>query len=85
MYYTGPDGNQIGTQVDDFASPGEATEPMQGALFVGNPLGTDFDPEELARKIWSGVEGSLLKKGLRSGRGCLCSEARFSYCRVANS
>lgn len=62
MYYVDPDGNQIETQVDNFESPEEAREFMQGGLFRENPLGTDFDPEELDGKIRSGVEDSVLKK-----------------------
>ncbi|KFZ01514.1 hypothetical protein V500_00729 [Pseudogymnoascus sp. VKM F-4518 (FW-2643)] len=67
MYYTDPDGNRVETQVDNFDDPGEATEFMQGALFAENPLGTDFDPEELDRKIQSGVEDSVLKKRVEIG------------------
>ncbi|KFX98349.1 hypothetical protein O988_04391 [Pseudogymnoascus sp. VKM F-3808] len=48
-------------------APEEATEFMQGALFAENPLGTDFDPEELDRKIRSGVEDSVLKKRVEIG------------------
>ncbi|KFY23045.1 hypothetical protein V491_02652 [Pseudogymnoascus sp. VKM F-3775] len=67
MYYTDPDGNQIETQVDNFDTPEEAEEFMQGALFRENPLGTDFDPEELDEKIQSGVEDSILKKRVEIG------------------
>lgn len=67
MYYMDPDGNRIETQVDNFDDPGEATEFMQGALFADNQLGTDFDPEELDRKIQSGVEDSVLKKRIEIG------------------
>ncbi|KFY44083.1 hypothetical protein V495_03627 [Pseudogymnoascus sp. VKM F-4514 (FW-929)] len=67
MYYTDPDGNQIETQVDNFDSPEETAEFMQGALFAENLLGTDFVPEELDRKIQSGVEDSVLKKRVDIG------------------
>lgn len=67
MYYTDPDGNQIETQVENFDGSEEAEEFMQGALFRENPLGTDFDPEELHRKIQSGVEDSVLKKRVEIG------------------
>ncbi|KFZ07220.1 hypothetical protein V501_06675 [Pseudogymnoascus sp. VKM F-4519 (FW-2642)] len=67
MYYVDPDGNQIETQVDNFESPEEAREFMQGELFRENPLGTDFDPEELDGKIQSGVEDSVLKKRVEIG------------------
>ncbi|OBT62775.1 hypothetical protein VE03_07671 [Pseudogymnoascus sp. 23342-1-I1] len=67
MYYTDPDGNQIETQVDNFGSPGEATEFMQGAVFKENPIGTEFDPEELYRKVRSGVERSDLKERVDTG------------------
>ncbi|KAL5349318.1 hypothetical protein ACLOAV_005608 [Pseudogymnoascus australis] len=67
MYYTDPDGNQIETQVDNFESPGEATEFMQGSVFAENPIGTEFDPEELDRKIQSGDQGNVLKTGVEIG------------------
>lgn len=67
MYYTDPDGNQIETQVENFDDSEEAEEFMQGALFRENPLGTDFDPEELDRKIRGGVEDSVLKKRVEIG------------------
>ncbi|OAF61191.1 hypothetical protein VC83_02535 [Pseudogymnoascus destructans] len=47
--------------------PDEAREFMQGELFRENPLGTDFDPEELDGKIRSGVEDSVLKKRVEIG------------------
>lgn len=67
MYYTNPDGNRIETQVDNYDNPREVEESMQGALFKENPFGTDFDPDELDRKIQSGVEDSILKKRVEIG------------------
>ncbi|KFY33770.1 hypothetical protein V494_07316 [Pseudogymnoascus sp. VKM F-4513 (FW-928)] len=64
MYYRDPDGNGIETQVDNFESSEEAVEFMQGDRFRENPIGTNFDPEELDRKIRGGVEDSALEKGI---------------------
>lgn len=69
MYYTDPDGNQIETQVDNFESPGEAREFMQGVMFAENPIGMESDPEDFDRKIRSGIEESVLKKRVEVGPG----------------
>jgi hypothetical protein len=51
IYYQDPDGNLIETQVDNFISPEDADAFMSGPLFAENPIGTDFDPEVLQRKM----------------------------------
>jgi catechol 2,3-dioxygenase-like lactoylglutathione lyase family enzyme len=67
LYYKDPDGNNIETQVDNFDNPEDATAFMKSALFEGNPVGTDFDPEELDRKMQSGINDSILKKRIEIG------------------
>lgn len=67
IYYRDPDGNMLETQVDNFDTVDEATEFMQGNYFSENPIGTDFDPEELIKKIKSGVPDSELKKRIEIG------------------
>ncbi|KIX94862.1 uncharacterized protein Z520_09552 [Fonsecaea multimorphosa CBS 102226] len=53
MYYRDPDGNKVELQVDNFDLPEEADQFMRSSLFVQNPIGTDFDPEEWSAEILS--------------------------------
>lgn len=62
IYYQDPDGNQIETQVDNFPTVREANEFMKTTEFSENPIGADFDPEELIQKLENGVEENALKK-----------------------
>jgi catechol-2,3-dioxygenase len=62
IYYRDPDGNMLETQVDNFDTVEEATEFMMTDNHAENPIGTDFDVEELITAIRSGVEESVLKK-----------------------
>lgn len=49
IYYKDPDGNQIETQVDSFETPDAASKYMDLPDFHENPIGVDFDPEDLVR------------------------------------
>lgn len=70
IYYQDPDGNQIETQVDNFESVEEATTFMLSPAFAENPVGTDFDPEELWVLVQSGGGGrELLKRKEIGPRG----------------
>ena len=63
IYYADPDGNEVETQVDSFADPDDATAYMKSQAFVENPLGVDFDPEELINRIESGEpEAKILER-----------------------
>lgn len=62
MYYRDPDGNKVELQVDNFDTPEEADDFMRGPLFIQNPVGTDFDPDEWSATVLSklrpdGTEG----------------------------
>ncbi|KAK3670061.1 hypothetical protein LTR78_010092 [Recurvomyces mirabilis] len=61
LYYCDPDGNSIEIQVDNFETNGEATAFMM-ASFERNPLGVDFDIEELCRKVERGEDEGELKR-----------------------
>jgi len=61
MYYQDPDGNQLETQVDNFDTAEEASAYMARALSE-NPIGVDFDPEDLIRRLESGESEAELKK-----------------------
>lgn len=67
IYYEDPDGNQIETQVDSFEDPEEATKFMASEEFAENPIGVDFDPEELIRMLQAGESEESLKKREKIG------------------
>lgn len=62
LYYKDPDGNMLETQVDSFETAEEANEYMHSASFAENPIGVDFDPEELIEKLQAGEDEARLKK-----------------------
>lgn len=62
LYYYDPDGNMLETQVDNFATADEANEYMHSPAFAENPIGADFDPEELIERIKAGEDEASLKK-----------------------
>lgn len=67
IYYQDPDGNQVETQVDNFPTVQEANEFMNTAEFAENPIGADFDPEDLIKKLENGEREDALKKRPRVG------------------
>lgn len=62
MYYHDPDGNEVETQVDNFDSADEANEYMRTDAFKTNPIGAEFEPEELVRRLQAGEDESEIKK-----------------------
>jgi len=64
MYYADPDGNQMELQVDAFASSEAANDYMNGPHFAANPIGIEYDPEEILAQLRSGTPGSdfLMRK-----------------------
>ncbi|TGJ80607.1 hypothetical protein E0Z10_g8165 [Xylaria hypoxylon] len=62
MYYEDPDGNRVETQVDNFETVEETNAFMVGPEFLQNPIGADFEPEELIRKLENGVPESDIKR-----------------------
>jgi catechol-2,3-dioxygenase len=63
LYYKDPDGNRIEFQVDCFATADEANAYMQGDAFAANPIGVNFDPDELVEQFRKGVpERQLLAR-----------------------
>jgi len=67
IYYRDPDGNMLETQVDNFDTADEANEFMKSKYFAENPIGTDFDPEELITKIKNGESDADLKRRVEIG------------------
>jgi len=67
IYYSDPDGNQIETQVDNFDSIEEASRFMESKEFAINPIGTDFDPEDLIKRLEAGEDHASIKKRVEIG------------------
>lgn len=62
MYYRDPDGNEIETQVDNFDSVPETDEFMRSKEFGENPIGVDYRPEDLIRRLESGEDHRSIKR-----------------------
>jgi catechol-2,3-dioxygenase len=62
MYYRDPDGNQIELQVDNFTTDEEGNAFFASAAFAENPIGVDFDPEELGRRLAAGESEASIKQ-----------------------
>jgi len=56
IYYADPDGNQLETQVDRFETAEEANAYMASKDYAENPIGVDFDPEDLIKRLQSGED-----------------------------
>lgn len=55
FYYADPDGNQIELQVDTFPTSEEAYAWMSSEAYRNNPIGIEFDAEEMIEKHRNGV------------------------------
>jgi len=64
LYYNDPDHNRIELQVDNFADMSEATLLMQEQFSI-NPVGTEFDPDELLARLRSGDDPAELVRPTR--------------------
>lgn len=62
IYYQDPDGNLLETQVDNFDDMVVADAFMASSQFAENPIGVDFDPEDLARRLGAGEPEAQIKK-----------------------
>lgn len=58
LYYGDPDGNRSEFQVDVYATNEDANAFMNGPGFAQNPIGVEFDPDELVRRLRSGESES---------------------------
>src|SRR5882757_6678214 len=67
LYYHDPDKNRIELQVDNFADMTEATALMQEQFSI-NPVGVEFDPDELLARLLSGVDPADLIRPTRAAR-----------------
>src|SRR5216683_6503946 len=64
LYYYDPDQNRIELQVDNFADVTEATALMREQFSI-NPVGEEFDPQELLARLRSGVDPAELVRPSR--------------------
>ncbi len=65
MYHADPDGNQMEFQVDAYPTVDGANGFMKGPGFDANPIGVEYDPDELLQELRSGVDTATLL--LRTG------------------
>lgn len=56
LYYEDPDGNVLELQVDNFSTPEAIAEWMEGGDFNQNPIGVDFDPADMKRRLDAGED-----------------------------
>jgi len=74
MYYRDPDSNQVELQVENFDTVEESTKFFYSQEFSENPIGVEFDPDDLKVKLAAGVSEVELKarpkigaRGLQDG------------------
>lgn len=67
LYYADPDGNQLEFQIDNFDTVEEAGKFFFTDAFAMNPIGVDFDPEELRARLLAGEDEVELKRRPPSG------------------
>ncbi|WP_064742973.1 VOC family protein [Pseudonocardia spinosispora] len=60
MYYEDPDGHRIELQVDNFSTSDELHGWFSGGDFARNPIGVEFDPDVLERRLAADVPISTL-------------------------
>lgn len=60
LYYADPDGNQLEFQVENYATVEESTEFFYSDAFKQNPVGVEFDPQELADRLRAGEPEEVL-------------------------
>lgn len=64
MYYADPDGNQMEFQVECFGDAEAANAFMAGPGFAQNPIGVEFDPDELLARRREGPVGDFLARAV---------------------
>jgi catechol 2,3-dioxygenase-like lactoylglutathione lyase family enzyme len=62
LYYEDPDNNNIELQIDNYDSIEEATAFFYSAAFAENPVGVEFDPEDLLARLKAGEPEAELKR-----------------------
>lgn len=67
IYYADPDGNRVELQVDNFADAAEAAAWFDSGEFAENPIGVDFEPEDLCARMAAGESLASLVRRPRIG------------------
>jgi len=62
IYYEDPDGNQLETQVDNFDTVEETDQFMKSEAFGNNPIGVDYDPEDLIKRLQAKEDHRSIKQ-----------------------
>lgn len=62
LYYEDPDRNQLEFQVENFATVEESGKFFFSEAFAQNPIGVEFDPEDLLRRLRAGEPEEDLKR-----------------------
>ena len=68
LYYHDPDGNELECQVDNFDTVPEAARFFASKEFDENPIGVDFDPEELVERLKRGEDEGSIKRRRNIGK-----------------
>lgn len=61
LYYRDPDGNQIELQVDNFDTPERFNAWAASGAFARNPIGVEFDPDDLCDRYLAGESEDSLR------------------------
>ena len=72
IYYRDPDNNQIELQIDNFDTEEALKEFFDSGTFAANPIGVEFDPDELHARLRAGEPISELVK--QSGKPVALNE-----------
>ena len=67
IYYADPDGNQLEFQIDNYDNIEDATAFFYSPAFAENPIGVEFDPEDLLRRWRAGEPEEKLKERPNAG------------------
>ncbi len=62
MYYVDPDGTALELQIDNFDTLAESADYFFTSDFRDNPIGVEFDPEELLARVRGGASQQALKR-----------------------
>lgn len=67
LYYKDPDGNILETQVENFESLEQDQAFMSSKAYEINPIGVDFEMDDLIRRLKAGEDDTSIKKRPESG------------------
>ena len=67
LYYADPNGNRVELQIENFGSDAEVQRFVESEVFLKNPIGVEFDPDQLVARFEAGDPIEELKK---QGVGC---------------